>query len=64
MPERTPEEKRVRRIGMLRRRAAHLQRRIAARTDTRLTYDEAELGALRWAIRILEAHPELKGEHA
>ena len=49
---------------MLRRRAAHLQKRIDASTGPRLTYDEAELGALRWAIRILEAHPELKGEPA
>lgn len=47
---------------MLRRRAAHLQQRIGASTGTRLSYDEAELGALRWAIRILESHPELKGE--
>jgi len=41
-------------IAALKKRAAHLEKRIAASTDRRLTYDEAELAALRWALSKLE----------
>jgi hypothetical protein len=55
------EKKRARRLGMLRRRAAHLQRRIEAAADKRLTYDEAELVALRWALAELDPQSQSKG---
>lgn len=52
------DRKRARRIGMLLRRAAHLEARIAASPDRKLTYDQAEASALRWAVRELEKqHP-------
>jgi len=54
MVERTPESKRARRLGMLRRRAEHLQRRIEASPDKCLSYDVAELKALRWALSELD----------
>jgi hypothetical protein len=57
MGERTPESKRERRIGMLRRRAAHLQQRIESSPDKCLSYDVAELSALRWALDQLDPQP-------
>lgn len=58
----TPSErKRARWIGMLRRRAAHLQRRIETAAGKRLSFDEAELKALLWAIAELEALHQPKG---
>lgn len=61
MAERTPESKRARRLGMLRRRAEHLQRRIDANPTRNLSYDQAELSALRWAVGELDPQPESKG---
>ncbi|QNK66061.1 hypothetical protein [Variovorax sp. PAMC26660] len=61
MAERTPESKRARRLGMLRRRAEHLQRRIVENPSRNLTYDVAELGALRWALGELDPQPKSKG---
>ncbi|MDR6887839.1 MULTISPECIES: hypothetical protein [Variovorax] len=55
------EKKRARRLGMLRRRAAHLQRRIEAAVEKRLSYDEAELTALRWALAELDPQPQAIG---
>ena len=48
------DKKRARRIAMLRRRAAHLQERIAANPGRNLAYDLAEASALRWAAVELE----------
>lgn len=48
------ESKRARRIGMLQRRAAHLEARIAANPGRNLSYDQAEASALRWAVTELE----------
>lgn len=61
MGERTPESKRARRLGMLRRRAEHLRRRIDANPGKHLSYDVAELSALRWALALLDPQPEAKG---
>lgn len=61
MPERTSESKRARRPGMLRRRAEHLERRIAANPSRNLSYDQAELSALRWAVGELDPQPVSKG---
>lgn len=55
------EIKRARRIGMLRRRADHLQRRIVENPTRNLSYDQAELSALRWAVSELDPQPESKG---
>lgn len=50
------------RIKVLERRADHLAKRIAE-SPLDLTYDKAELSALRWAIRELEEKvPTKKGE--
>jgi hypothetical protein len=46
----SPERKRQRRLEALRRRADHLQQRIAESPGRNLSYDHRELGALRWAI--------------
>ena len=60
MVERTPEVKRARRLGMLRRRAAHLQQRIESNPEKKLSYDEAERAALLWAIDVLrQLFPDL-----
>ena len=53
----TPEQARAARITALRRRADHLEARIAAAQEKRLTYDVREAHALRWAITELEAKP-------
>ncbi|WP_422097521.1 hypothetical protein [Variovorax sp.] len=57
MSERSPAQIRARRLGMLRRRAEHLQRRIDANPGKRLSYDVAELSALQWAIGELDPKP-------
>lgn len=54
----TPERKRERRLRMLRRRADHLEGRIAANPDKHLSFDKAELSALRWAVSVLDPQPE------
>lgn len=46
---------------MLRRRADHLQRRIDANPGKHLSYDVAEVAALRWALSVLDPQPEAKG---
>ena len=45
-----PTSLRNKRIHTLNRRAEHLQQRIEASTTKDLTYDRAELEALRWAV--------------
>ena len=52
----TKERTRSQRLSRLHRRANHLKKRIADKPG--LTFDQAELGALLWAIRELsEAKP-------
>ena len=58
------DRKRARRIGMMRRRAAHLEARIAANPDRNLSYDKAEASALCWAIAELEKHNPQREEPA
>lgn len=58
----TPERNRERFLGMLRRRADHLQRRIDANPGKHLSYDFAEVAALRWALSLLDPQPESKGD--
>ena len=48
------------RLKTLTRRADHLAKRIAE-SPLDLTYDKAELAALRWAIQELEEKVPLKG---
>jgi hypothetical protein len=55
------DRKRDRRIAMMRRRAAHLEQRIAENPHRNLSYDKAEASALRWAIGELEQNNEPKG---
>ncbi|MFM9424381.1 hypothetical protein RCH10_000809 [Variovorax sp. GrIS 2.14] len=45
---------RARRLGTLRSRADHLDRRISAEPNRQADFDRAELKALRWAIGELE----------
>lgn len=46
--------KRARRIAALRRRAEHLEKRIAADPVRPADHDKTEIAALRWAIAELE----------
>lgn len=46
--------KAARRIARLRRRQAHLERRIAENPERNLSFDTAEASALRWATDELE----------
>lgn len=46
--------KRARRIAVLRRRAEHLETRIAADPVRQADHDKTEIAALRWAIAELE----------
>ena len=46
--------KRARRLAVLRRRAEHLERRIAADPNRPADHDKAEASALRWAVAELE----------
>lgn len=48
------------RVDCLKHRAEHLEERIeqAAEQGRDLTYDRAELSAIRWALPVLEAHIE------
>jgi hypothetical protein len=54
--------KRNRRIGTLRSRADHLERRLAAEPDRPRHHDRAELVALRWAIEELEQQQKGSGQ--
>lgn len=47
-------KKRARRLALLRRRADHLERRIANNPLRQADHDKAEASALRWAIAELE----------
>ncbi|CAN7543651.1 hypothetical protein LJR130_003832 [Variovorax sp. LjRoot130] len=66
MPRSSANENRkpARRLALLRRRAEHLERRIADDTDRQAHHDRAELGALRWAIGELEQAEQQKGPGA
>lgn len=50
----TSQRQRQRRLEVLRRRAAHLQRRIEADPARQADHDKTEIAALRWAIAELE----------
>lgn len=56
MPERPADTRtKARRLAALRRRLAHLERRINEHTGRgTLSFDRAEAAALRWGIEILE----------
>lgn len=49
-------------LRRLERRAAHLEERIRASLTKDLTYDKAELEAIRWVVRKLEQLTATKGE--
>lgn len=51
----------ARRLALLRRRAEHLERRIAENPDREAHHDKAEAAALRWAIAELEQGEQQKG---
>jgi hypothetical protein len=51
----------ARRLALLRRRAEHLERRIAANPVRQAHHDKAEAAALRWAIAELEQTEQQKG---
>ncbi len=58
----TPERKRARYLMVLRRRAAHLEQRIASLPDIPgISWDKRELNALRWIFDIVEAATEQEG---
>lgn len=54
-------KKRARRIAVLRRRAEHLEQRVAADPYRPAHHDRSEAKALRWAIEELE-HPAQKDQ--
>ncbi|CAN7473665.1 hypothetical protein LJR175_003178 [Variovorax sp. LjRoot175] len=63
MPRSSADETRkpARRLALLRRRAEHLERRIAENPDRQADHDKAEIAALRWAIAELEQKKQPKG---
>lgn len=58
----TPESTRGRRLSTLRRRADHLQQRIADNPgDTGMSWNRRELAALRWVLEELDPQPTSEG---
>lgn len=56
----TDRRRALKRIDVLKRRAAHLERRCAAKLregfpEDQLSYDRAEIAALKWAVDSLSA---------
>lgn len=59
MSTRKPAERYRRRLEALNRRADFLIERIEQRNGNNADFDKSELGAIVWAINIIEENPEL-----